>query len=146
MTEMGPITLAMLKQHQIVNKFLEDSEKISEDDIYQFVKLFNLFKWNLNKHLFIEEENIFPVVDSTNKKELNQIQGLLNDHKDIRKIIDNFDEEIGDGIRPNTSILRELLFKHEGREIDDFYPILDKRLTSDKRKEILEKIKEIRLG
>ena len=142
---MGLITLAMLRQHQIVNKLLLDFEKISKEDTYQIEK-FNLFKWNLNKHIFIEEENIFPVSDRNNKTEMRQLQNLLKDHKDIRGIIRNLDEEIADGRKPNTMFLRELLFAHEGREIESFYPLLDSRLSSEKKKEIVEKLKDIRLG
>jgi hypothetical protein len=146
MAQTGLITQAMLRHHQIINKLLLDSEKVSKNDDYRFVQLFNLFKWNLNKHIFIEEENLFPVADRTNRIELKQLNGLLKDHKDILKIVDNLDDEIADGNRPNTSVLRELLFNHEGREIDDFYPLLDNRLSIEKRKEILDKLKDVKLG
>jgi len=142
---MGLITLAMLKHHQIINKLLLDFEKIPKGDTY-LIEKFNLFKWNLNKQIFIEEENIFPVADRTNKKEIKQIQNLFKDHEDIKKIIRNLDDEIADGMKPNTSILRELLFSHEGREIDSFYPLLDFRLSPARKKIILDQIKDVKLG
>jgi len=141
---MGEITLAMLNQHEIVNRILLDFEKISKEDTYQKVK-FDLFKWNLNKHIFIEEENIFPVSDKSNPREMKQIQNLLKDHKDIKGIIRNLDEEIADGRKPNTAILRELLFQHEEREIESFYPRLDMRLSPERKKLILRQIKEVKL-
>lgn len=146
MVQMGVITQAMLKQHSVINKNLLDFEKISREDTIEFVRLFNAFKWNLNKHIFIEEENIFPIADRNNKTELRQLQTLLNEHKDIRKIIDNLEEEIIDGRKPNTSILRELLFAHEGREIEGFYPLLDTRLSNEQKKTIMEKLKDVKLG
>ncbi|OGJ12475.1 hypothetical protein A3K82_02970 [Candidatus Pacearchaeota archaeon RBG_19FT_COMBO_34_9] len=142
---MGEITLAMLRHHQIVNKNLLDLEKVSEEDTYKIVKFFNIFKWNLNKHIFVEEENIFPVADRKNKTELKQLQNLLNDHRDIQKIIDNLDDEILDYRKPNTTILKELLFAHEEREIRSFYPLLDERLSDEKKKDVLEKLKDIKL-
>ena len=142
----GAITLAMLKHHAIVNKLLLDFEKVPENDTYEFVKLFNLFKWNLNKHMFIEEENIFPVSDRNNKKEMNELKNLLKDHKDIREIVENLYEEILDERKPNAQILRELLMTHEKREVESFYPLLDSRLSEEKKKDILEKVKEVKLG
>jgi hypothetical protein len=145
MTQVGDITLAMLKQHGIVNKLLLDFEKIPKEDTYQNVK-FNLFKWNLNKHMFVEEENIFTVADKNNQIEMKQLNNLIKDHRDIRGIIRNLDEEISDGRKPNTSILRELLFAHEGREIKSFYPLLDTRLPTERKNIILNQIKEVKLG
>ncbi len=141
---MGEITLAMLRQHQIVNKLLLDFEKIPREDTYQIAK-FNLFKWNLNKHIFVEEENIFPVADKNNPIEMKQLQNLLKDHKDIKGIIKNLDEEIADRRKPNTAILRELLFAHEEREIKNFYPLLDTRLSNEKKRNILRQIREVKL-
>lgn len=145
MTEFGPITLAMLKQHQIVDKLLLDFEKIPKDDTY-WIEKFNLFKWNWNKHMSLEEENIFPVVDRNNSIEMKELRNLLKDHRDIRGIIRNFDDEIADKRKPNTMFLRELLFQHEGREIHSFYPLLDLRLSPEQKKMILSQIKEVRLG
>lgn len=140
-----PITTAMLKHHQIINKNLLDCEKVSEKDSYKFNQLFNIFKWNIRKHMFIEEENIFPIADRTNKNEINQLNNLLKDHKDIRGIIESLDEELRNGIKPNTAILRELLYSHEGRETDSFYPLLDNRLPEQKKKEIIRKLKDVKL-
>lgn len=141
---MGPITLAMLKQHAIVNKILLDFEKIPKNDTY-YIEKFNLFKWNLNKHVFVEEENIFPVTDKNNKVEMKQLQNLLKDHKDIKGIIRNMEDEISDGKKPNTMFLRELLFSHEGREIKSFYPLLDLRLSPARKRMILNQISEVKL-
>lgn len=135
----------MLRHHEIINKLLLDFEKIPKEDTYQLVK-FDLFKWNLNKHIFIEEENIFPVTDRNNPTEMRQMQNLLKDHKDIKGIIRNLDEEILDGRKPNTAILREILSKHEEREIQIFYPLLDARLSPERKKIILKQVKEIKLG
>ncbi len=145
MAQSGLITQAMLKHHIIINKLLFDFEKIPEEDTYNIVKLFNIFKWNLNKHIFVEEQNIFSVADKNNKTELKQLQNLLNDHRDIEGIINNLYDEVLYRRKPNTSILRELLFAHEGREIESFYPLLDKRLSDETKKDILKRLKDIKL-
>jgi hemerythrin-like domain-containing protein len=146
MAEMGAITLAMLKQHQIIDKCLFDFDKIPEEDSPDITKLFQIFQWNLDKHIFIEEANIFPIADENNKTEMRQIQNLLKDHKDLRAIIKDLYEEVEEGRKPNTKILRELLSAHEEREIQSFYPLLDKRLSIERKRDILTNLKDVRIG
>jgi len=145
MVEMGEITLAILKQHQIIDKNLIDLQKSSEEDIHKMIQLFETFRWNLNKHMFIEEENIFPLTDNANKVEMKQLQNLLKDHRDIVEIIKNLYVDIAEERKPNTRILRELLIAHEIREIQSFYPLLDKRLSPGRKKEILLKLKDVKI-
>ncbi len=145
MAQMGEITLAMLKQHQIIDKDLFDFDKIPEEDNIDLTKFFHVFQWNLDKHIFIEEENIFPVADENNKIEMRQIQNLIKDHRDLRAIVKNLSEEVEEGGKPNTKILRELLFAHEGREIQSFYPLLDKRLSIERKRDILSTLKDIKV-
>ncbi|MEK6913472.1 MAG: hemerythrin domain-containing protein [Nanoarchaeota archaeon] len=141
---MGEITIAILKQHQIIDKNLIDFEKTPEGG-QMMIKLFETFRWNLNKHMFIEEENIFPVTDDTNNIEKKQLQNLIKDHRDLTEIIKNLSEDIANGRKPNTKILRELLFAHEAREIQSFYPLLDKRLSANTKNEILLKLKDVKI-
>lgn len=143
---MGAITKAMLEQHSIINSFLIDFEKTSEDESGRLKDKFDVFKWNLQKHVFTEENNIFIVANKKNPVEMRQLQNLLKDHKDIIAIISDLDDEISQGRKPEVSILSELLFAHEGREIKSFYPLLDNRLSDKKKKEILERAGEIFIG
>ncbi len=140
MAEVGPITLLMLKHHGIVNKFLMDFEKNKEDKKAR--NLFDIFRWSLEKHFSIEEKHIFIVTDKGNKTELNQLQNLLKDHRDLRIITDNIAEDILEKRKPNVSILKELLFAHEKREVESFYPRFDRRLSEEEKEDILEKVNE----
>lgn len=142
---MGILTKAILEQHTIINKLLVEFEKVREDKT-SMVNLFNSFKWDLDKHMFIEEQNFFPVANKNDKIEMTQLQNLMKDHSDLRKIISNFAEDVSDGIKPDVMIFKELLLKHEEREIKSFYPLLDARLSLEKKKEIMENLKDVRLG
>lgn len=143
---MKEITTAMFNHHKVVNNLLLDFEKVSDDDTKKIADVFSVFKWNLNKHLFIEEENIFPVADKNNAKEVLELNNLLKDHRDIKKIVDNLGEDVRSGVKPNTMILRELLFAHETREIESFYPLLDKRLSVKDKVKILQNVKDVKLS
>jgi hypothetical protein len=144
--EAGEITIAILKQHKIIDKNLEDFEKTSSDDILNIKKLFQAFHWNIDKHLFVEEENLFIVADNTNHEEVRQLQNLIKDHKDLREIIKNLSEEIEMERKPDTKILKELLLAHEAREINSFYPLLDNRLPAEKKQEIIQSLEDIRIA
>lgn len=146
MAKMGPITLLMLKHHGIINGFLGDFEKVSEDDPDELKGTFNIFKWNLEKHVFVEEKNIFTIADKTNKLEMMQLKNLLKDHKDIMVVVDNISEDINDGRKPNVKILRDILFAHEGREIENFYPLLDNRLSAEDKNDLVQRVNDIVLG
>ena len=139
---MGPITLAMLQHHAIVNRFLLDFERKGSKS----QKLFDLFRWNLQKHMFAEEMNIFPVTNRKSRTEMTEMENLMKDHRDIRGIVDSLEEDISAGEKADSSVLRELLFRHEGREIDSFYPKLDERLSADEKKALVERLKDITLG
>ncbi|MEK6827471.1 MAG: hemerythrin domain-containing protein [Nanoarchaeota archaeon] len=146
MAEIGPITLLMLQHHAVVNKFLSNFEKISEKDSWKMKDSFRIFKWNLEKHFFIEEANFFVVADKDNRTELSQLNNLLKDHKDLMIVLNNLNEDLDRGKKPVTGILKELLFAHERRETDSFYPMLDKRLSEKEKKEIIKKASDIILG
>ena len=143
---MKEITSAMFNHHKVINEILLDFEKISDDDTKKVADVFSVFKWNLDKHLFIEEENIFPVADKNNAQEVKELNNLLKDHSDIKKVIENFLEDVRSGVKPNTMILREMLFAHEAREIESFYPLLDKRLSVSEKAKILQNVKDVKLS
>jgi hemerythrin superfamily protein len=143
--EFGPITLAMLKHHRIVNKMLTDFEKAPANS-KMGRDLFNLFKKNLETHFYIEEAHIFPATDKKNPQEFLELKNLLKDHNDMRGVVENIQEELADKEAPNVEIFKELLFKHEGMEIKSFYPRFDKRLSDEEKQEMLDRVNEIRLG
>jgi hypothetical protein len=136
-----PITLAMIHHHNIINRFLSNFEK----DGSRSINLFDIFKWNLEKHFFAEEINIFPVTKN-NKKEMNEVNNLLKDHRDLREIVDNISEDLESREKADVKILREIMFAHERREIESFYPKLDERLSADEKKELVKRLRDIVLG
>jgi hypothetical protein len=146
MENIGEITIAILSQHRIIDQNLYDLDKTVEGDIISLKELFQTFQWNINKHMAVEEENLFTVADNTNHEEVRQLQNLMKDHKDLKEIIKNVAEEVEMERKPDTKILRELLSAHEGREINSFYPLLDKRLPVEKKKEILQGLEDVKLA
>jgi len=142
---LGPITTLMLKHHAIVNKSLSEFEAVSDKNSIDAKDTFDIFRWNIAKHMSIEEKNIFSVVDKTNKKEYKELQNLLKDHEDLRAIVTNIYEDVIQRRNPNVKILRELLYAHEAREVESFYPKLDARLSEEEKNEIVQEVNDVKL-
>ena len=135
----------MLEEHKRLNKFLDNLEKDLED--YEKTKVnFSKFKWNLEKHFFTEEKVIFNMFMQISDQETSDTFHLLSDHVKIMQLIKQIEKELSEKIKPKIHILKEMLIAHKYFEVDDFYPKLDQRLTSDQKKEISQRIKEIILG
>jgi iron-sulfur cluster repair protein YtfE (RIC family) len=142
MKRVGPITFLMIKHHEKINKILLDFEKVSDRDFSELKRTFEKFRKKVDLHFFIEELNIFPVSDSRNPREILRLKNLVKDHRDLRNVVREMENEISEARKPKTNILRELLYAHEEREVDGFYPLLDERLPENAKKKIVNEINE----
>jgi iron-sulfur cluster repair protein YtfE (RIC family) len=142
MERVGPITFLMIKHHEKINKILLDFEKVSDRDFSELKRTFEKFRKKVDLHFFIEERNIFPVSDSKNEREILRLKNLVKDHRDLRNVVREMENEISEARKPKTNILRELLYAHEEREVDGFYPLLDERLPENAKKNIVREINE----
>ena len=86
--------------------------------------------------------NIFPVSNKNNPTEVLRLKNLLKDHQDLREIVRNMEEDVAGETKPETKILRELLYAHEGREVQGFYPLLDMRLSEKDKSTLVNNINE----
>ncbi|MFA7707381.1 MAG: hemerythrin domain-containing protein [Candidatus Pacearchaeota archaeon] len=132
----------MLQEHKRINKCIDDLEKHLND--YEKTKIhFSTFKWNLEKHFFVEEKVIFDMFIDISGEETNDIFHLLQDHVKIMQIIRVLEKNLNKKIKPDLEDLKQRLTLHKEFEDQDFYPNLDKRLTPDQKKKIAERIREI---
>ena len=141
------ITILMLKQHNFLNGLLKKYEALEAKNrnLSKIKDYFYNFKWNLDKHFFIEEKDIFIVTDLNDKKEFELMKSLLKDHKDLRETSKKMAEEILEGHKPSSFVLSNILLGHEKREVKIFYPKLDSRLPAKEKKEIIEKSRDIKI-
>jgi len=141
------ITILMLKQHNFLNGLLKKYEALEAKNrnLSKIKDYFYNFKWNLDKHFFIEEKDIFIVTDLNDRKEFELMKSLLKDHKDLRETSKKMAEEILEGHKPSSFVLSNILLGHEKREVKIFYPKLDSRLPAKEKKEIIEKSRDIKI-
>ena|SRR3989344_5540759 len=141
------ITILMLKQHNFLNGLLKKYEALETKNrnLSKIKDYFYNFKWNLDKHFFIEEKDIFVVTDLNDKKEFELMKSLLKDHEDLRETAKKMAEEILEGHKPSSFVLSNILLGHEKREVKIFYPKLDSRLPAKEKKDIIEKSRDIKI-
>ena len=107
-------------------------------------RLFVAFRSGLLAHIAEEEERLFPLFDATDPGLRGLVARLLEEHREIRGLLDRIDRELTTG----TGNLEELGFElvnvlgeHNAREESVAYPWLDGHLPHDRVLEV-----ERRLG
>ena len=132
----------MLDEHKRLDKLLEDVERDLGD--YEKTKInFDCLKWNLEKHFFVEEKVIFDSFVSISGQETNDTFHLLEDHVKIIQLLKLIEKRLKQKIIPKLEYLRKIILTHRDFEDEEFYPNLDKRLSSEQKKIISERIKEV---
>ncbi len=133
----------MLREHGKINSILNDFEKLSEINFQESRNIFDMFKWNLEKHFFVEEKVVFSIYISATEEENTEIINLLKEHKDMLWLITKAEESLKGGNIPEISELKKILGQHIRFENDFFYPKLDERLNERDKQLILERSEEI---
>ena len=127
-----------MKEHGKIRSMLVELEKTSDFDLKK--RLFNKFKWNLEKHFFVEEKVIFGIYD--NEENINNLNKILKDHKDIILLIKKAEELLEEG-HLNIFDVKTLVDAHSAFEDQVLYPQLDEKLDETQKQLILERTSEI---
>jgi len=133
----------MLKDHDRIRDILKDFEYLVHNNIREAKDNFSKFKWNLEKHLFVEEKAVFIISDSIEGEEVHEIFELLQEHGRILELLDDLEDSLDEGDLGNIKELGETLRRHAKYEDINFYPKLEGTLDESQRKEICDRIKEI---
>tara|TARA_Y100000310_G_scaffold319407_1_gene374631 strand:- start:158 stop:589 length:432 start_codon:yes stop_codon:yes gene_type:complete len=132
----------MLKEHRKLDKLLDDVEK--ELDSYEKTKKnLDCFKWNMEKHFFTEEKVIFDSFVTMSGQQTSDTFNLLEDHVRIMNLIKIIEKRLNKKIIPKLEYLRRIIKTHRDFEDEDFYPRLDRDLSSEQKKQVCDKIMEI---
>ena len=137
------ISELMAEEHKKINNTLEQFEQSEIKDYEESKKLFSIFKWNLDKHFFIEEKVIFHIYNISSEEEDFDIINLLKDHKDILWLISKMEESLKSNLKPSVIELKKLLLAHSKIEDKTFYPRLDKELSVEEKALIIGRFDEV---
>ena len=140
------IPSVMMKDHDklenLFEKFLKQVKSSFEDHATVMKKFFD-FKWNLEKHFFVEEKVIFSIYNYSNEEESDAIRGVLNEHKNILWLINRIEIDLEDKKIPKTMNLAEILKNHAQFENKILYPKLEEVLDKNEKQIILDRIGDI---
>jgi len=136
----------MIKDHCKIDKLIDKLDDISKQDDYEeFIKAFNKFEWELEKHIFTEEKAIFT---SYTPEDVNygykMLPELTKQHNFIVNKLNNWRHDIKKrNIISDINEMKEFLIKHRKYEEKEVYPKLDQGLSTDEKRHIIAKINEI---
>ena len=142
MAKQGKITTIMLKDHGKIIKLLKDLESISGSKKESDIELFNTFKWELERHFVVEEIAIFKYYEPSEEEEYKMVPKLLKDHKTIKDELGFIKEEAESTGKVDISGIQELLKEHKMYEEEEFYPTLERILSSSQKKKIIDQIEQ----
>jgi len=133
----------LLNEHKrMINLLKEALKNIKHSPLFA-EEFFIKFKWNLEKHFFMEEKTIFSNPAIENSEHSEEIEYILNEHKEILNFIKSI-EENKDGLKENEFLhLIKLVEKHAQYEDEDFYPRLDEVLTAKQKSIIISESRKI---
>ena len=132
----------MLEEHKRLTKFIDILEK-DLDDYEKTKNHFSVFKWNVEKHFFVEEKIIFDMFVNISGEETNDIFRLLEDHVKIMALIKVLEKNLNKKIKPDLERLKQMLTDHRNFEDEDFYPRLDEILTPEQKQDIINESKKV---
>ncbi|MFA5020245.1 MAG: hemerythrin domain-containing protein [Candidatus Pacearchaeota archaeon] len=131
----------MLEEHGRIDSMLSEFEGSLNSKNAE--EIFNRFKWNLEKHFFIEERAIFAMHNNTNECEISDTFKLMQEHGEILALLKTIESKIKSNSIEDISNLKNVLKKHVEFENIYFYPNLEKNLNEQQKKEIVDRVEEI---
>ena len=79
----GKIIALMLKDHGKIINILNEMEKEADEKESVSVETFNQFKWELKRHMVVEETAIFMHYDPVDEESLTMVRKLEKEHKKL---------------------------------------------------------------
>jgi iron-sulfur cluster repair protein YtfE (RIC family) len=136
----------MVRDHDKIVKLLNELENYINLDKETLKKVFDIFRWELEKHIFTEERVIFISYNPEDKEEgYTMIPQLMIDHKNILDRLKEIQKRIKSDKNCNFQDFKEFLIQHKDFEENFFYPKLDQELDETTKDMIFKRIGEIKL-
>lgn len=135
----------MEKDHDRIIELLNDFGKCIDIDKQNLKKAFELFKWDLEKHLFTEEKVVFTSYDPKDYEEgYKMIPKLMQDHNKIYTQLKEIEKTIKSDKICEFNEFKEFFLKHKDFEEEKVYPKFDQELDESTKEMIIKRINEIK--
>lgn len=141
MDELG-ICACMKQDHGKIAHQLDKAQSSLGVDPLQFEKDFDKLHWLLENHFIIEESAIFQHLDQETSEVFVNMQRLIKEHEEIKNLQATILQAIATGDEPDFDTFAFALEKHKEFEDETFYPQLEEQLSEDKKKEIVDRMRQ----
>ena len=135
----------MLRDHALIEVLLVVFKDNLGKDIKSVEESFDKFRWELEKHIFVEEKVIFKLCDSPESEMCEIVKGLTKDHNTMLEMLNEVQNDLVTKNETDISKFQELLTNHRKIEEKTLYPKLDQILDKEQKKIIIARINEIPL-
>ena len=128
----------MLRDHSRIHNIIQELKKAKPEDAQ---RLFIKFKWNLEKHFYIEEKVVFQIYLNSLNEETEELDKLLSEHKDMLFLIKKIDNHFHNSANL-LSQLDSILTAHAQFEDEIFYPRLEEELSENEKNLIADRCED----
>jgi len=134
----------MVRDHGTIVKLLKDVEQCLDENTIEKMKVFDVFSWHVDKHLFTEEKALFTFYDPENITEgYKMIPRLIQEHNEITNRLRVMRRSLLRNSTVDFQGLKTLLMNHKNFEEEQVYPKLDQELSDEQKNLIIGRIQEI---
>lgn len=136
----------MVEQHCLLEELINKVEENLGKDYKFIIDVFDELKWELEKHIFIEEKAIFKFFNPTKEENYyDTVPNLIKEHNVLLELLNEIEDDLAikdiKDITEDMVEFRNLLIKHKEFEEITFYPDLEKRLDEKQKENVVKKIK-----
>jgi hemerythrin-like domain-containing protein len=140
MSEEKEILSLMVRDHARIEKLLQEFQQSLSGSVENVSKSFQSLKWEFEKHLFAEEKTVFTFYNPKSKEEYSVVLDMLKDHQSLLVMLKKMEMNLEAGKRVDLNGFRALLNQHKCFEENFFYPKLDRCLSKEQKKHLLERL------
>ena len=130
----------MIQNHGYIKRLFEKFKRNLKKNNGRVFESFDIFKWEMEKHLLIEERSVFGFYYSDDGEDYEITLDLIKQHKVILEMLKIIEEDLRNKSAVNILEFEKLWTKHKRFEDEIFYPELDRKLNNHEKKDIAERI------
>jgi len=136
----------MTEQHCLLEGLINKFEESLGKDCKFLIDVFDELKWELEKHIFIEEKAVFKFFNPTKEENYyDMVPNLIKEHSSILETLNEIEDDLAvkdiKDITEDMADFKKLLIKHKEFEEETFYQDLEKRLNEVQKENVVKKIK-----
>lgn len=135
----------MLRHHALIETLLKTFQDNLREDSGAGRDSLNKFRWELEKHIFVEENVIFKTCSMKDSEGCKVVHNLIRGHFTMMNILDDVSQTMNKGKIDEKEIFlfQKFLTAHKQTEEKKLYPKLDATLSNKDKKTIIYRINEI---